>query len=337
MKHLRTFSTRNRGLIFCGAIIACLLSFVLSVCLGAARLSPSTLWLALTSGANASPEARIIWYVRLPRTAACLLSGAGLAVSGAVIQAVLANSLAAPNIIGVNAGASLAVTIACASGAVTGWAITGAAFGGALFAVLLVVFIAQKTGASRMTVTLGGVAISSFLTAITEAIITLFPDASIATADFRVGGFSAVSLVRLIPAGILIAIAILVTLSLCNELDILSLGEETAQGLGLPVRKIRFILLGLAALLAGASVSFAGSLGFVGLIVPHMARQLVGDESRFLLPMCVLFGATLVTLCDLAARLLFQPYELPVGILLSFIGGPFFLVLLKKRGAMHHD
>ena len=125
-------------------------------------------------------------------------------------------------------------------------------------------------------------------------------------------------------------------MTLCSELDILALGEETARGLGLSVKKIRTIFLVMAALLAGASVSFAGLLGFVGLLVPHMARRLVGSECRWLLPLSGLLGAALVTLCDLLSRLLFVPYELPVGIMMSVIGGPFFLVLLfRKKGGRH--
>ena len=119
---------------------------------------------------------------------------------------------------------------------------------------------------------------------------------------------------------------------------VLALGEETAHGLGLSVRRMQFLLLGIAAVLAGAAVSFAGQLGFVGLIVPHLARRLVGGGNGILLPMCALSGAALVTFCDLAARLLFAPYELPVGILLSLIGGPFFLMLLvRQRGGRLHD
>ena len=118
---------------------------------------------------------------------------------------------------------------------------------------------------------------------------------------------------------------------MCNELDIMTLGEETAQGLGLSVKWMRTIFLVSSALLAGASVSFAGLLGFVGLIVPHAIRKMTGSESKKLLPLCAICGATFVTLCDLCSRLLFRPYEVPVGIIMSFLGGPFFLWLLLKR------
>ncbi len=304
-----------------------------SICLGAAKLSLQDLYVAVTQGADSGMAGRIFWYVRLPRTLACVVAGAGLAVSGAIIQNVLNNKLASPGIIGVNAGAGLAVTVSCAFGTLSGWVIAGSAFAGALLAVLIVALTAQKVGASKTTVILGGVAVNSFLNAITEAIINLIPEVGMSTADFRVGGFSSVAYTRLVPAGILIVVAIMVVLTLCNELDVMALGEDTAQGLGLSVKKMRTVFLVLAALLAGASVSFAGLLGFVGLIVPHIGRNLVGSESKKLIPFSALCGASLVTLCDLIARVAFAPYEVPVGIFMSMIGGPFFIALLmKKRG-----
>lgn len=291
-----------------------LLCAAMSLCLGAAALTPV-----------------IFRFVRLPRTLGCLLAGAGLAVSGAVIQGVLHNKLASPSIIGVNAGAGLAVTLCCALGALSGWAIAGSAFLGALVSVLLIVFTAEKAGASRTTVILGGVAVNAFLNALSEAITTLIPEVGMMAGDFRVGGFGSVSYVRLIPAAVLIVGALLAVFSLHNELDVLALGEETARGLGMDVRKIRTLLLLLAAMLAGAAVSFAGLLGFVGLIVPHAMRKIAGSESRYLLPMCAAGGAAFVALCDTVARVAFAPFELPVGILLSVLGGPFFLLLLLKR------
>ncbi len=302
------------------AASALLLAASLSLGLGAATLTPV-----------------IFRFVRMPRTLGCLLAGAALAVSGAVIQGVLSNKLASPSIIGVNAGAGLAVTLCCAFGALSGWAIAGAAFLGALLSVLLIVFTAEKAGASRTTVILAGVAVNAFLNALSEAVSTLIPEAGMMAGDFRVGGFGSVSHVRLLPAGVLICLALLAVCSLHNELDVLALGEETAQGLGMHVKKTRTLLLVLAALLAGAAVSFAGLLGFVGLIVPHAVRRLAGSESKVLLPMCAMGGAAFVTFCDTAARVAFSPFELPVGILLSVLGGPFFLLLLLKRkgGRIH--
>lgn len=340
MKVWKQFWKKNRERkIYIAAVVLCMTAALCSICMGTSNLTLVQLWEALCSGKNGGGMAgNIFWYIRLPRTAACLLAGAGLAVSGTVIQGVLANKLASPGIIGVNAGAGLAVTICCACGAISGWMIAGASFLGALLAVFLVSFTAQKMNASRTTVILGGVAVNSFLNAVSEGITTLFPEVGMMSADFRVGGFSAVSHIRLIPAGILIVISLCIVFSLYNELDLMNLGEEMAQGLGLSVKTMRTIFLVLAAMLAGASVSFAGLLGFVGLIVPHMMRKIVGSESKNLLPLSALGGATIVTACDVIARTAFAPYEIPVGILMSFIGGPFFIwLLLKRKGGRVRD
>lgn len=321
---------------FPAVVVFCLAAVLLSLRMGAVAMSLSQLWQAVLGGPRGT-AGFIFWYARLPRTLACLLSGGALAVSGAVIQGVLSNKLASPSIIGVNAGAGLAVTVCCTLGLLSGWTIALSAFSGAMLSVLLVVFVAQRTGASRTTVILGGVAVNSFLNAMSEALTTLVPDAGVLSGDFRVGGFSSVVPDRLLPAGILICGALIMIFTLHNDLDVLALGEETAQSLGMSVKKMRSVFLVLAAMLAGASVSFSGLLGFVGLIVPHAARRLVGSRSRYLLPMCALGGAGFVTICDLISRMLFIPYELPVGIFMSVLGGPFFLVLLlNRKGGRNH-
>lgn len=317
------------------AALACVLAGLLSLYLGAAALSPAQLLDALLSGPG-STAGRIFWFARLPRTAGCLLAGAALSTAGCVIQNVLSNPLASPNIIGVNAGAGLAVTICCALGCLSGWALAGAAFGGAFLAVVLVSLAAKLVGVSRTTVILSGVAVNAFLGAVSDAVTNLVPEAGVMSGDFRVGGFGAVVPARLVPAGILIGLALGAVFALHNELEVLSLGEDTARSLGLNAGRMRTMFLGLAALLCGAAVSFAGLLGFVGLIVPHAVRRFAGNECARLLPLCALWGGAFVTVCDLIARLAFRPRELPVGILLSALGGPFFLYILSKRGGSRH-
>ncbi len=333
-----SFSDKRRGLLMAGALLCMLAAGLLSLALGAVPLSPAQIWQSLLTGDRTSAAGRIFWYSRLPRTAACLAAGAGLATAGCILQSVLANPLAAPNIIGVNAGAGLAVTVCCVFSA-AGWVMSGAAFLGALAAVVLVSCLGRLTGASRLTVVLSGVAVNALLNAVSETLRAFFPDTAMSSVDFRVGGFSGVTGAggRLWPAVVVILAGILLAFLLSNELDVLSMGETTAHGLGLPVRRFRVLLLALSALLAGASVSFCGLLGFVGLIVPHLGRTLVGADSRWLIPMSALCGAALTALCDLAARLLFAPYELPAGIFLAFLGVPFFLVLLiRQRGGRIH-
>lgn len=325
---------KSKKTVIWGALLLCLAAMLLSVCLGSVKLPLTQLYSALIAGPQET-AGFIFWYSRLPRTAACLLSGAALAVSGAVIQTVLHNRLASPSIIGVNAGAGLAVTVCCALGALSGWAIAGAAFAGAMGAMLLVVFVGQKTGVSRTTVILAGVAVNAILNALSEAVTTLIPEIAMMSVDFRSGGFASVSHTRLLPAGVLVLAAMTALLLMHNELDVLALGEETAKSLGLPVKRMRTVFLVLAALLAGAAVSFAGLLGFVGLIVPHAMRKLTGSDSEYLLPACALGGAGFVALCDTVSRVVFAPYELPVGILMSVIGGPMFLMMLLKRKGGH--
>lgn len=327
---------KHRNFVFLLACLACLGAAVLSLTLGAAGIPLQELVGALSR--PDSTAGRILFLARMPRTAACLLSGAALAVAGCVIQGVLANPLASPGIIGVNAGAGLGVTVCCALGFLSGWSIAGAAFLGALGAAAVVAFLGIRTGASRTTVILAGVAINAFLNGLSESVTTLIPDAALLSVDFRVGGFSAVSHVRLIPAGVLILTGLAAVFLLHNELDVMTLGSETARGLGMNVKRMRLVFLTLAALLSGASVSYAGLLGFVGLIVPHTVRKWTGNEHGLLLPLSALTGAAFVTLADLGARLCFAPHELPVGMLLSVMGGPFFLwLLLKRKGGRSND
>lgn len=321
--------------IFVFAAVLCLLAAAASISFGQVAVLPREIF-RIISGEQTAYRS-IFLYSRLPRTLACLLAGAALSVSGAVLQRVLANHLASPGIIGVNAGAGLGVTMCCAMGALSGWAVSISAFLGSLAAIVAVTLLAYRSGASKTTVILSGVALNGILNAASEAIAVLAPDVAIMSIDFRIGGFSAVSYGRLLPAAILILIALVILFSLCNELDVLALGDETAGGLGLRVKVYRFLFLCLASLLAGAAVSFAGLLGFVGLIIPHIGRKLIGSECRQLLPVSAMLGAGCVTACDLIARIIFIPYELPVGVLMSVIGGPVFVALLlgRKGGRSH--
>ena len=333
MKRSRRFSIPTEYLVPALGALA-VLSALLSLCLGAAPLSPGEVFSAL-AGRGRGPAASIVLYARLPRTCGCLLAGAALASAGTVIQGVLGNPLAAPNVTGVNAGAGLCTALCAALFPAWTAAVPFAAFLGALGGVGLVLGIGARTGASRMTLVLAGVAVSGMFSAGIDAVLTFFPDALNGYTDFRVGGVANLSMGRVVPAFWVILAAFALALSLAGEMDVLLLGEETARSLGLPARRLRVILLALAAALAGAAVSFAGLLGFVGLIAPHMARRLIGeDSSARLLWASALGGAALLTACDILARTLFAPYELPVGVVLSLLGGPFFLWLLfrQRRG-----
>lgn len=334
MKRLQK-SNSKIGYVYAIAVVMLLVSAVLGILLGATRLGFLDLIRVIWAGNTDSPEARILWFVRLPRVLASLLCGGALAVSGAVIQGVLANRLASPSIIGVNAGAGLAVTLCAALGAMGGWRLSAFAFAGAFAAVMAVSFGAKKWGASRGTVILMGVAMNSLLGAVSDAIKILVPEVSILSNDFRIGDFSGVTYPKLIPASVVILISLFLLLTLSNELDVLTLGDENARSLGLNTGVMRTLFLILAAALAGAAVSIAGLLSFVGLLVPHAVRRVATGESRHLIPLCALFGAGFVTLCDTLSRVVFAPYELPVGIIMAFLGAPFFLFILMKGKGGH--
>ena len=290
--------------------------------------------MAVLMGRGGEVQRQIVLFARLPRLCGCLLAGSALAVSGVLIQGVLSNPLAAPNIIGVNTGAGLAVALCSAFVPAMGAFTPVAAFVGALLGALVVLFISERAGTSRITLVLAGVAISSIFSAGIDAVLTFCPEALNGYSDFRIGGVKNLSMARLAPAFWIILAVLLLALTLSNELDLLMLGKESAQSLGLPAKKMRLILLTAAAALAGAAVSFVGLLGFVGLLVPHMMRKLVGEESFPLLLSSALGGAALLAVCDLISRVIFAPFELPLGVVLSLTGGPFFLYLLfrQKRG-----
>ena len=341
MKHSPKSCSNNRKRIralYLLGFVSLLASALLGVALGGTPLPFSAIWKAMREGLTASADGRILLYVRLPRTAAALLCGGALAVSGAVIQGVLANRLASPSIIGVNAGAGLAVTLCTALRIYGGWRMALAAFLGAFAAVTVVSLGARKWGASRGTVILLGVAMNSLLGAISDAMITFFPEVGTMSRDFKVGQFMAVTGQKLLPAAVLILLALAVLMTLTNELDVLTLGEDSARGLGMDTSKMRTLFLLLAALLAGCAVSLAGLLSFVGLVVPHAVRRVAGSKSSHLLGLCALFGAAFICLCDTAARTLFAPYELPVGILMAFLGAPFFVfILIRGKGGHSRD
>ena len=314
-----------------------LLSVILGILLGSTKISLSDMLGAIVRGDYQSTEARILLYVRLPRVLGSLICGMALAVSGAVIQGVLANRLASPSIIGVNAGAGLAVTLCSAFGIIGGWQLSLFSFLGAFFAVMIVSTGAKKWGASRGTVILLGVALNAFLGAVSDTVKTFIPEVSIISNDFRVGDFSSVTYAKVIPAAVAIIVTVIVLQTFASDLDVLTLGDENAKGLGLNTGVMRIVFLMLSALLAGAAVSVCGLLSFVGLLVPHAVRRIATSKAKHLVPLSALFGAGFVTFCDTLARVVFAPYELPVGIIMAFLGAPFFIFILIQGKGGHRN
>lgn len=341
VKHISSlrisFSEKNKKLLTLLVLLIVLFAAALAgICLGSVRLTPSEVFSALASG-KSTPDGRIVYCIRLPRVLGSMLAGAALALSGAIIQAVLGNPLASPGVIGVNAGAGFFTVLCSALLPTAAKMLPAAAFVGAFAAVMTVYIIARKTEASKLTLVIAGAAISSLFNAGTDTVTELFPETLSGISSFKIGGIGNITLEKLFPAWIIIAVGIIAAFLLHNETDVLSLGDKTAFTLGLNVKVTRFVLLMIAAALAGAAVSFAGILGFVGLIVPHICGRLIGYESRYKMPACVLLGAAFVTVCDIAARTLFSPNEISLGIVISYIGVPFFIyLLLKKKGGKHN-
>lgn len=310
----------------------------LGIFLGSADISLTDILDAFQRGFNASSGTRIFGYSRLPRMLASLVCGAALSVSGAVIQGVLANRLASPSVIGVNAGAGLAVTICTALGIYGGWQLSVFSFAGAFGAVMLVSLASRRWGASRGTVILIGVAMNSLLGALSDTVTTLLPEVGVMSNDFKVGEFSSVTYPKLMPALVIVAVVIALLYTFHNELDILTLGEENARGLGLNTSAMRTLFLLFAALLSGCAVSLAGLLSFVGLLVPHAIRRVAGSKASHLIGLCAIYGAGFVCLCDTLARTVFAPYEIPVGIIMAYLGAPFFVfILIKGKGGHGRD
>ena len=331
IRSLPAKSNSERAAVLALLAAALCAAVLLSLRCGSQNIPVGQLLAALRRGDPNDPSLRILLYARIPRTLAGGLAGCALALAGTLIQAVLNNAMASPNVIGVNAGAGFAALLAVTLAPGTVGLIPLASFLGALVTALFIYALAARAGLSRTTLILAGIAVSSMLTAGSNALTLLYPDAVVGATGFMLGGFNGVTLSAVRGAGWYLAAGAALSAFLAADLDVLRLGEESAAGLGLHVGRTRFLAVLAAALLAGAAVSFSGLLGFVGLLVPHMARRLVGGDNRWLLPAAALLGGSFVLVCDVAARLLFAPFELPVGIVMSLLGGPFFLHLLLHR------
>lgn len=280
---------------------------------------------------DSTSQSQIIWNIRLPRTLVGALVGLNLALSGALLQSIMRSPLADPHIIGVSSGAGLVGIIILILFPHHEYLLTPAAFLGAMGSALAIYILAWKGGIRPVRIILAGVAVSAFLGAGIAGLLVFYSDRVHGALMWMVGGLSARSwphLYAILPYSL---IGGLFALFSSKTLNILELGDEVAAGLGLSVERSRLILTAVAALLAASAVSVAGLLGFVGLVVPHAARLIIGSDYRFLIPASALLGVAVISVSDTLARTLFSPVELPVGIIMAFAGAPFFLYLLRKE------
>ncbi|WMI80562.1 FecCD family ABC transporter permease [Anaerotignum sp. MB30-C6] len=288
---------------------------------------------AILVGAATTATVEIILLVRLPRVLGAICAGAALSACGLILQNLMGNPLAGPNIIGVNSGAAFLTVVAALLFPANPVIQPIFAFMGAFIVILSLYLLSSKSGISKMTIILFGVAMNSLFNALTESVYTFFPNIIANHISFKIGGLSALNINTLAPASIIIIIVLVLAYFKTQQLEILSLGDDIAHSLGLSVRTMRLTFLVFSAALAGASVSFSGIIGFIGLIVPHGARLVIKSGTRKLYLTSVVWGSTLLLFCDTLARTVFKPFELPVGILLSLIGAPiFFGILFHTKG-----
>ena len=309
-----------------------LLTVILSLYLGSAEMSFNEFFGGLLKKEGFETERIIIYSLRLPRVFGAVIAGAGLSLSGLLLQSVTDNDLASPNIIGVNSGAGLAVilTLSVFPSAVFG--VSVAAFVGAFLTTLIITGISAETGMRKSSVVLVGVAVTAILNSVISFLSYRDTDLLANYNYFSVGGLSGVKTEKLIAPLLIVVLGIIFSLFFSRETDALMLGDSIASSLGVDVKKQRMLCLIISSACAGAAVSFAGLLGFVGLVVPHIARKLVGGKMRDLIPISIMSGGELLVLADLVGRIAVRPSEIPVGIVMSFIGAPFFFYLLIRRG-----
>ena len=316
-----------------GALLVFIIMFGYSMVFGAAAISIKDVWLALSSS-SVNEQISIIRDIRLPREIAAVFVGAALSVSGAIMQGMTRNPLADPGLLGLTSGANaaLAVTIAFIP-SVNYLGITIACFIGAAVGAILVFGIAaiKRGGFSPLRIVLAGAAVSAFLYAIGEGVGIYFKiskDVSMWTAGGMIGT-SWEQLQIIVP---FIVGGIFIALLLSRQLTILSLNEEVAVGLGQQTTKVKTILFVVMILLAGASVALVGNMVFIGLMIPHIVRGIIGTDYRYIIPMSVVTGAAFMLLADTLGRTVSAPYETPIAAVVSMIGLPFFLVIVRKGG-----
>ena len=346
-QRLQLRSRTQLWLLIIGLLVALAAAIVLAVAVGtvpipfgivaqviAAHLLPGSLVPAWTP-----TQDQIVWVFRLPRVLLAVIVGAGLSVSGTVLQAVARNQLADPYIFGVSSGASVAAVAVLTLGsvAVGGLSLSVAAFLGALGSMVVVYFLAQQGGrTSSGRLILAGVAVGYVLSAVTSFLVLRAsqPGGGAAAAlSWLAGSLGGAKWEYLgIPS-----LALVVTLTLlmlqARPLNALLAGEETATGLGVNVQQFRLQLFVITSLLVGTIVALSGAIGFVGLMIPHIVRMAVGADHRRVLPVAALVGGVYLVLVDLVGRTIIAPTELPVGIVTAAIGGPFFLWLMRRGGA----
>ena len=324
----------NRWSLGITLVVVLALSVIVGVRFGSVPLTTVEVMAVLTGGGD-SVSRDIVLTFRLPRVLLGILVGGGLAIAGATFQALLRNPLAEPYILGISGGASVGAVLVLAFGwaSAGSWALPLAAFAGAILAIVMVFGVATATGRAMdvRVLLLAGVVVAAFFSAVITLILSVSPArtvqsavlwimGSLAGANWRNVGLTAA---YTLPASV-------VLLAFARSLNLMAIGEETAAYLGADVERVKRGALLVAALITASGVAVAGVIGFVGLVVPHAIRLLIGADHRALLPLSFLAGGAFLTFADLFARMVLAPVEIPIGVITAFVGVPFFLLLLRR-------
>ena len=314
----------------------CVLIAAGSLLLGTAEITLQKI-LALAMGDVAVTDSAklILFEIRLPRIILAGFVGYALCLGGVVFQALLRNPLADPFILGVSSGSAFGAILGIILGFGFNLGVPAMSFAGALLTIFLLLTIgAKEMGMESSTILLTGVIINAFFTAIIMFFISVTTDAKLHSMLFWLyGDLSQISYAHLVLIGPVLLIASVILYGFAGHLNLLTAGEETAMQLGVEVDRTKIILLFVVSVVIGTVVAFSGLIGFVGLIVPHLARMAFGSDHRLLIPVASLGGASFLIAADTLARTLISPSELPVGVITAFVGAPFFIYLLKKKGS----
>ncbi len=300
--------------------------------IGARAIAPQTVVQAFLHFDPRNFDHSIIIRLRLIRLCAAMVTGAALGVAGALLQSVIRNPLGEPHILGLNAGAALAVVLTSALGLTLpfGRPLIAAAGAAALFLLVLTFSSAGRAGLTPMKVTLCGVAMSAFASSITAAVLILDEQTLLAMRTWLAGDLAGVSVDAVRTAAWAAGAGFMLAVWLSPSLNMLALGDRMAQGLGVSLLKTRLFALLAIALLCGAAVSLAGPVGFIGLVVPQLIRRLVSVDLRLMIPLSALCGALVLLVADIAARTLFAPYELATGVVTALVGAPAFILIAAR-------
>ncbi len=329
---LHQFIERHTWLLWFTLLLCLLIVFLLSIAIGPVNISLSNIVHAFLASSK-SVDSTIILSIRLPVAVAGIIVGAGLGVSGAIFQAILRNPLADPYILGISAGAALGASIAQAF-LLSSIPVSLSAFVGAIAAMTMVYLLSLSSGSSTpLYLILAGVAISAMLGSIMSFVMLMSNAMQIRIYSIMLwlmGGIKETGWHELIFVGATFIVLIVFAIFTAPYLDILSFGDEKASSLGVSVERTRLLSMTIAALLAGIAVYLSGLVGFVGLVVPHITRLIIGPSHKRLVMVSLFIGAIFLLISDLIARTVLKPVEVPVGVITSLIGAPFFLYLLLR-------